>query len=76
LGVIEGQVVWAVQNEMALNVEDFLARRTRCQLLDAKESVRMAPRVAEIMASELGKDSEWQAKQVEDYKRVTSNYII
>ncbi|PHN94338.1 FAD-dependent oxidoreductase [Maribacter sp. 6B07] len=76
LGVIEGQVVWAVQNEMALNVEDFLARRTRCQLLDAKESVRMAPRVAEIMASELGKDSEWQAKQVEDYKKVTSNYII
>lgn len=76
LGVIEGQVVWAVQNEMALNVEDFLARRTRCQLLDAKESVKMAPRVAEIMASELGKDSEWQAKQVEDYKKVTSNYII
>ncbi|WP_431196314.1 glycerol-3-phosphate dehydrogenase/oxidase [Maribacter dokdonensis] len=76
LGVIEGQVVWAVQNEMALNVEDFLARRTRCQLLDAKESVRMAPRVAEIMASELGKDSEWQVKQVEDYKKVTSNYII
>ncbi|WP_172822535.1 glycerol-3-phosphate dehydrogenase/oxidase [Maribacter dokdonensis] len=76
LGVIEGQVVWAVQNEMALNVEDFLARRTRCQLLDAKESVRMAPRVAEIMASELAKDSEWQAKQVEDYKKVTSNYII
>ena len=76
LGVIEGQVVWAVQNEMALNVEDFLARRTRCQLLDAKESVRMAPRVAEIMASELGKDSEWQTKQVEDYKKVTSNYII
>lgn len=76
LGVIEGQVVWAVQNEMALNVEDFLARRTRCQLLDAKESVRMVPRVAEIMASELGKDSEWQTKQVADYKKVTSNYII
>ncbi|WP_116770404.1 glycerol-3-phosphate dehydrogenase/oxidase [Maribacter litoralis] len=76
LGVIEGQVVWAVRNEMALNVEDFLARRTRCQLLDAKESVRMAPKVAEIMATVLGKDAVWQAEQVEDYTKVTSNYIL
>ncbi|MDV7137706.1 glycerol-3-phosphate dehydrogenase/oxidase [Maribacter sp. TH_r10] len=76
LGIIEGQVVWAVRNEMARNVEDFLARRTRCQLLDAKESIRIAPQVAEIMAKELGKDQEWQTKQVADYIEVTSNYIL
>ena len=61
---------------MARNVEDFLARRTRCQLLDAKESIRIAPQVAEIMAKELGKDQEWQTKQVADYIEVTSNYIL
>jgi glycerol-3-phosphate dehydrogenase len=76
LNVIESQVVWAVKNEMARTVEDFLARRTRCQLLDAKESVKMAPKVAEIMAKELGKDKIWQEKQVKDYAHVTKNYIL
>ena len=74
--VIEAQVVWAVQNEMARTVEDFLARRTRCQLLDARESLEMAPKVAEIMAKELGKDIHWQKSQIADYQKVTSNYIL
>ena len=76
LEVMNAQVVWAVKYEMARTVEDFLARRTRCQILDAKESIKMAPQVAKIMAKELGKDNEWQLTQVEDYKRVTSNYIL
>lgn len=76
LDVINAQVVWAVRHEMARNVEDFLARRTRCQLLDAKESIKMAPKVAEIMAAELGEDSAWQIDQVKKYTQVTSNYIL
>ncbi|PIF00533.1 MAG: FAD-dependent oxidoreductase [Maribacter sp.] len=76
LGVIGVQVVWAIRNEMARTVEDFLARRTRCQILDAKESIRMAPEVAKIMAGELGEDKDWQTKQVADYTAVTSNYIL
>ena len=76
MGVIKAQVIWAVRNEMALNVEDFLARRVRCQLLDAKESVKIAPEVAKIMAKELGKDEAWQTKEVADYLVVTSNYIL
>ncbi|ARV16809.1 glycerol-3-phosphate dehydrogenase/oxidase [Polaribacter sp. SA4-12] len=76
MGVIQAQVVWAVRNEMALNVEDFLARRVRCQLLDAKESVKMAPEVAKIMAKELEKDEAWQTEQVANYLEVTSNYIL
>ncbi|MBI9040491.1 glycerol-3-phosphate dehydrogenase/oxidase [Lutibacter sp.] len=76
LQVIEAQVLWAVEHEMCRTVEDFLARRTRCQLLDARESVKMAPRVAKIMAEKLGQDEAWQAKQVEDYINVTMNYIL
>lgn len=76
MGVIQAQVIWAVRNEMALNIEDFLARRVRCQLLNAKESVKMAPAVAKIMAKELGKDEAWQTKEVADYLEVTSNYIL
>ena len=76
LQVINAQVVWAVKYEMARTIEDFLARRTRCQLLDAQESIKMAPQVAKIMANELGKDQDWQEKQVADYMEVTLKYIL
>ena len=76
LQVINAQIVWAVKYEMARTVEDFLARRTRCQLLDARESIKMAPQVAKVMAKELGKDEAWQTKQVDDYVQVTLNYIL
>jgi glycerol-3-phosphate dehydrogenase len=76
LKVNKAQVVWSVRNEMARTAEDFLARRVRCQLLDARESMRMAPQVAEIMAKEMGKDEKWQTEQVANYIKVTSNYIL
>ena len=76
LGVMKAQVVWAVRNEMARTVEDVLARRVRCQLLDAKESIRMAPEVAKIMAKELGENETWILDQIVDYESVTAHYII
>ena len=76
LGIMKAQVVWAVRNEMARTVEDVLARRTRCQLLDAKESIKMAPKVAKVMAAELGEDKAWEEKQVAEYVQVTMNYIL
>ena len=36
----------------------------------------MAPKVAELMAKELGKDKFWQESQVNNYVEVTSNYIL
>lgn len=68
------QVSWAVQQEMALTVEDFLSRRTRALFLDAEESLRIAPEVARIMAVELGKDEVWEPKQVESFALVAKNY--
>lgn len=76
LGIMKAQVVWAVRHEMARTVEDVLARRVRCQLLDAKESIKMAPKVASAMAVELGEDKAWEKKQVADYVQVTMNYIL
>ena len=74
--VIAAQVVFAVREEMARSVEDFLARRTRTLLLDARRSIDAAPRVAEIMARELGKDSTWCARQVEAYSEQARGYIV
>jgi len=76
LPYIKAQVIWAVRNEMARTVEDFLARRTRALLLDAKASVEMVPEVARLMAMELNKDAKWHKNQVEAYREVAQNYIL
>ena len=41
--ILRAEVVWAVRNEMARTVEDFLARRRRILFLDAKSALDMAP---------------------------------
>jgi glycerol-3-phosphate dehydrogenase len=70
------QVQWAVEHEMARTVEDVLSRRTRALLLDARESIRIAPEVAKIMSKDLNKDEKWVKQQVEEYTRLANNYII
>lgn len=65
--IIKAQVIWAVRNEMALTVEDVLARRFRVLFLNARAAVEMAPLVAQLMADELQFDSSWQTKQVKDF---------
>ncbi len=70
------EVVWAVRREMARTVDDVLARRVRALYLDARASVEMAPKVAAIMAKELGKDQQWEEQQVADYKLIAEGYIL
>lgn len=53
-GLSEAMVRFAVRHEMALSVEDVLARRSRLLFLDAAEAARQAAAVASIMAEELG----------------------
>ena len=74
--VVAGQVVWAAREEMARTVEDVLARRTRELLLDARASIEMAPRVASILADELGRDAAWETAQVEAYEALAHGYLI
>ena len=61
---------------MAQTIEDFLSRRTRALLLDAKASVEMAPEVGRILAEEFGKDDAWVEQEVKEYKALASNYIL
>jgi glycerol-3-phosphate dehydrogenase len=76
LRIIKAQVVWAVRHEMARTVEDMLARRTRALFLDAKESIRVAPEVARLIARELGYGEEWEMKQVQAYTRLAEGYVL
>jgi glycerol-3-phosphate dehydrogenase len=70
------EVVWAVRNEMARTVEDILARRTRALFLNAKAALRMAPRIAELMAGELGRDVSWQESQLVIFRQLARNFQI
>jgi glycerol-3-phosphate dehydrogenase len=65
-----------VRRESARTVEDVLARRTRALFLDARVSMACAPRVAELMASELGRDAAWQEAQVAQYRAVAQGYLL
>lgn len=76
LRIIKAQVIWAVRHEYARKVEDVLARRTRALFLDAKESIRIAPKVARLMAEELEYDKNWQNEQVQDYIKLANGYLI
>jgi len=73
--VIAAQVVWAAREEMARTVEDVLSRRTRMLLLDARGAIEAAPRTAELLAAELGRDEEWQESQVTAFRELARGYL-
>ena len=74
--IVAGEVIWTVRYEMARTVEDFLARRTRLILLDAKASIEMAPVIAKLMAKELNKNKKWIRDQVINFIEVARKYIV
>jgi glycerol-3-phosphate dehydrogenase len=76
LPYVEAEVVWAARQEMARTVEDVLARRTRALFLNVTAAIRMAPRVASILARELGKDENWQSGQVTTFNQTAIGYQI
>lgn len=70
------EVVWAVRHEMAVKLEDVLARRLRILFLDAKAAMEIAPKVAGIMSKELGMTEDWENEQLSDFKELAVNYIL
>ena len=72
----KAQVIWAVRHEMARTVEDFLARRVRALLLDARASMEMVPETACLMARELGYDQNWVDSQTKQYIELAKGYIL
>jgi glycerol-3-phosphate dehydrogenase len=64
---IAAEAVYAVRNEMALQLSDVLTRRTRLAMLAGRDSVRCAPAVAALMATELGWDEEEKGRQLTQF---------
>jgi glycerol-3-phosphate dehydrogenase len=76
LPCLAAEVIWAAREEMARTVEDVLARRTRALFLNARAAIAMAPRVAALMASELGRDAGWQAAQVKAFQQTARGFLL
>ena len=51
---LEAEVVYAARHEAACTVDDVLARRTRLAFVDSVAALASVPRVAELLAAELG----------------------
>lgn len=65
----------AVEEEMCLTVEDFLARRYRTLFLDAKAAQRIAPEVAQLLADIRSKDANWAAGEVQSFTELANHYL-
>ena len=76
LPLTEAEVRWAARHELARTVEDVLSRRSRALLLDARASIAAAPRVAAILAEELGHDEVWTQAQVQRYEQLARGYLL
>ena len=70
-----GEVLWAVRFEAARTIDDFLARRTRSLFLNAQAAVQAAPKVAALMAAELGYSKQWEKEQVSSFRSIGGKYL-
>jgi glycerol-3-phosphate dehydrogenase len=72
-GLSEAMIRFAVRHEYARSVEDVLARRSRQLFLDARHAASIAPRVAVLLAEELG-DGFDADRSLEEFARLAERY--
>jgi glycerol-3-phosphate dehydrogenase len=70
---IEAEVRYACQ-EYACTIEDILSRRTRLAFLNKDASMEALPRVADIMAEELGWSKRTKASQMKAAQKYLESY--
>lgn len=68
-------VVYAVQHEMAITVEDVLARRTRILFLDAKAAMDCMDIVINLMRETLGESEAWASEQQKTFLDLAEGYL-
>ncbi|MFM1808727.1 MAG: hypothetical protein RLZZ242_1452 [Bacteroidota bacterium] len=69
-------IQWACDEEMAVTLEDMLARRSRALFLNAKATLEIAPKVAEIMAVHLKKNHKWVTDELKALEAMAQHYVI
>ncbi len=72
----EEEIIYFVEEEMAMTVEDILARRTRLLFLDAHKAMAAAPTIAKKMAEILHKDEAWITQQINSFTKLAKEYSL
>src|ERR1700730_1638420 len=67
LAPVRAEVVFAARGEMAMSIEDFLARRLGLELYGWRESMRAAPVVATLLAREFDWSEAAECEAVDQY---------
>lgn len=68
-------VVYAVQHEMAITIEDVLARRTRILFLNAKAAIDCMHIVINLMRETLGESEAWASEQQKAFLDLAEGYL-
>ena len=73
---LEAEVAWAARHELALSLDDVLARRTRLAQELPDRGAAIAPRVAAILGAELGWDEARQRLEVDALPRDGATRVL
>ena len=65
--IVEAEVAWAARHELALSLDDVLARRTRLAQELPDRGASVAPRAASILGSQLGWSEARRTTEIEAY---------
>lgn len=70
------EVAWAIRHEMAITIDDILARRVRLLFLDARAAIASCEKVAQLLAKELGHDETWTQNQIAEFKTLANGFLL
>ena len=71
--MLRAEIAHAIDEEMALTLEDVLERRTRALLFDPSQGLGGVEEVADEMARRLGWNAERRASEVDRYRRLAAS---
>jgi glycerol-3-phosphate dehydrogenase len=66
--VLKGEVIYAVEDEMSMSLEDFMERRTDLKHFDRDGGLNVAEEVAALMGRRLQWDEDERQRQLREYR--------
>jgi len=72
---LNAEVVYSIRYEMAVSIEDILARRIGLQLFSWKYAISAAPHVAQCLAEELGWSETQKQEAINQYTKKINRFL-
>ncbi|MDZ7290698.1 MAG: glycerol-3-phosphate dehydrogenase [candidate division KSB1 bacterium] len=73
--ILKGEVIYAVEDEMAMTLKDFMERRVDLQHFDPQRGLNVAEKVAHLMGKRLQWDEAERQRQVEAYRNAVEEMM-